>query len=58
MKIQLRKIRPTVKPAPCPKLFERSFITMMKMTMFTIGIEEQDDPPHGPSDDLQQDDVL
>ena len=38
MKTNGRSTRPTVYPAPCPKLFERSFATMIQMTMFTTGM--------------------
>src|SRR6185369_11315657 len=33
-----RKIRPNVNPTPCPKLFDRSFITMIRITKLTIGM--------------------
>ena len=41
MKIGARKIRPTAKPVPFPKLFARSMATMIQMMKFTIGMKNR-----------------
>jgi len=39
MKMNPRKISPSVNPTPCPKFLEMLFSTMIEMTMFTRGMK-------------------
>jgi len=42
-----KKINPRVNPTPCPKLFDKSFITIMPTIKFTTGISIRMSHHHG-----------